>query len=207
MIHIPIYDWLMDKLEEFRAQPGITEEMNDALEKGFEKFKEYYQKSEECYMYSVATILDPRLKLEYYKKHKWDKRWIAESKKILSDLYERHYAPSTTETEEHIDNEDDDNDDVFLHLYSHDQVEKPDELEAHLTSPVVHRETDVLQWWKLHEAEFPHLSRMARDYMAIPATSVPVERAFSMGASLISKQRSSLAPETIRACMCLKAWL
>src|SRR4030081_2776959 len=105
MIHIPIYDWLMDKVEEFRAQPGITEEMNDALEKGFEKFKEYYQKSEECYMYPVATILDPRLKLEYYKKQKRDKRWIAESKKILSDLYERYYAPSTIETEEHIDNE------------------------------------------------------------------------------------------------------
>ena len=39
------------------------------------------------------------------------------------------------------------------------------------------------------------------------ATSVPVERAFSLGANLISKQRSSLTPNTIRACTCLKGWL
>lgn len=47
---------------------------------------------------------------------------------------------------------------------------------------------------------------MARDYLAIPATSVPVERAFSCGTDLITPTRCRLSDDTIRACMCLKSW-
>lgn len=47
---------------------------------------------------------------------------------------------------------------------------------------------------------------MARDYLAIPATSSPVERAFSKGRDLVSFRRNALNAETIRACMCLKYW-
>ncbi len=67
---------------------------------------------------------------------------------------------------------------------------------------------------------------MARDYLAIPdmnfsllffynisincfiyiATSVPIERAFSGGADLVSKKRCNLGVETIQACMYLKSW-
>ena len=39
------------------------------------------------------------------------------------------------------------------------------------------------------------------------ATSVPVERAFSLGANLISKRGVASHQNTIRACMCLKGWL
>jgi hypothetical protein len=37
-------------------------------------------------------------------------------------------------------------------------------------------------------------------------TSVPVEWIFSSGSDLITKRRSSLGTESIRACMCLKNW-
>jgi hypothetical protein len=79
--------------------------------------------------------------------------------------------------------------------------------------------------------EYPNLSKMARDYLAIPgiliflhsaylrldllisnkpiiiATSVPIERVFSGGTDLINQRRCSLEPKTIRICMCLKSWL
>ncbi|CAB5389650.1 unnamed protein product [Rhizophagus irregularis] len=54
-----------------------------------------------------------------------------------------------------------------------------DELEEYLRKPAVNFKTDPLQWWKAHEATYPHLAKMARDYLAIPGTSVPVERIFS----------------------------
>jgi hAT family C-terminal dimerisation region len=47
---------------------------------------------------------------------------------------------------------------------------------------------------------------MARDYFAIPATSVPSEQAFSIAGDLISKKRNRMAPETANELMCLKSW-
>jgi hAT family C-terminal dimerisation region len=47
---------------------------------------------------------------------------------------------------------------------------------------------------------------MARDYLAIPATSAPAERIFSSAADLITPDRASMTSETINAVMCLKHW-
>lgn len=58
----------------------------------------------------------------------------------------------------------------------------------------------------MHELEYPHLAKMAKDYLAIPASSVPVERIFSGGTDLITPTRCSLSADTIRYCMCLKYW-
>ena len=47
---------------------------------------------------------------------------------------------------------------------------------------------------------------MARNYLAIPATSVSSERLFSSEGIMISDKRFNLAPKTIRAGQCLKSW-
>ena len=47
---------------------------------------------------------------------------------------------------------------------------------------------------------------MARDFLAIPFTSVPSEQCFSISKNLITNQRNRLAGKTVRACMCLKSW-
>ena len=65
---------------------------------------------------------------------------------------------------------------------------------------------DLLDYWRAHSTRFPNLSRMARDYLAIPGTSTPSERAFSAGRQLITDFRCRLNAETITACMLLKDW-
>jgi hypothetical protein len=67
--------------------------------------------------------------------------------------------------------------------------------------------TDVLQWWREKASEYPCLAAVAGDYLAIPATSAPVERVFSSGTDLVQDKSGSLKEETIRVCMCLKSWL
>ena len=47
---------------------------------------------------------------------------------------------------------------------------------------------------------------MACDYLAVPATSAPIERVFSSGRDLVSSKRGALDSEMICECMCLKAW-
>jgi hypothetical protein len=63
----------------------------------------------------------------------------------------------------------------------------------------------VLNWWRSHESEYPIMSQVARDYLAIPAGEVDVERLFSSGRDLIGIRRHTLSIETMRALMILKS--
>ena len=47
---------------------------------------------------------------------------------------------------------------------------------------------------------------MAKDYLAISATSAPAERIFSSAADVVITDRAYLAANTIQAIMCLKHW-
>ena len=87
------------------------------------------------------------------------------------------------------------------------RVEKESETTRYLAAPAVDIDVDVLGWWRFHACEYPRLARIARDYLAIPATSVPAERVFSGGADLVPKKRGSLSEDSIKTCMSLKSWL
>jgi len=53
---------------------------------------------------------------------------------------------------------------------------------------------------------FPVLSPMARRFLAIPATSAPVERVFSIGGNIVNNSRNQMAPETVKRMVLLKSW-
>ena len=80
-----------------------------------------------------------------------------------------------------------------------------DELDRYLSTDPEYTE-DVLIWWFERVGTFPHLSRMALDYLSIPATSVEVERVFSKGRLLLSHVRSRLSAQSTRALLCLGSW-
>ncbi|XP_067313700.1 E3 SUMO-protein ligase ZBED1-like [Pseudorasbora parva] len=71
------------------------------------------------------------------------------------------------------------------------------ELKGYLSTPNAESEVDPLEWWKVHEANFPRISQLARKYLCIPATSAPSERAFSTGGNIVTCQRASLKPEKV----------
>ena len=71
------------------------------------------------------------------------------------------------------------------------------ELSSYLLSSETDPDTDPLQWWKVHEANFPRLSNLARKYLSIPATSAPSERVFSTGGNIVTCQRACLKPEAV----------
>jgi hypothetical protein len=91
-------------------------------------------------------------------------------------------------------------------VFKRRHIEYLDEYKIYQSLPLSDQDTNPLEWWKQHQSQFPNLSRMARDYLAIPATSVPSEEAFSLGKNLITDKRNRLAGKTIRVCMCLKSW-
>ena len=83
-----------------------------------------------------------------------------------------------------------------------------DELEDYLSEPREPSDEsyDNLLYWKQHTTCYPRLSRMARDYLAITATSASSERVFSVGRDLLGICRFCLKPTTMEACMCLRSW-
>ena len=70
-----------------------------------------------------------------------------------------------------------------------------EELKAFLSEPV--RVSDPLKWWQLNEMKFPRLSKLAKQYLSVPATSIPSERTFSAAGLLVNKLRASLDTETV----------
>ena len=53
---------------------------------------------------------------------------------------------------------------------------------------------DVLGWWSAHEKIFPLMSKAAKKYLAIQATSCASERTFSTGGATVTTQRTKLDP-------------
>ena len=61
---------------------------------------------------------------------------------------------------------------------------------------------DVLGWCKALVGEFSHLSKLAKDYLAIPEISKSIENAFSAGRTLLTDYKRCLSPITVEACIC-----
>ncbi|KAF5318335.1 hypothetical protein D9611_014246 [Ephemerocybe angulata] len=68
------------------------------------------------------------------------------------------------------------------------------ELNKYLAMQTVSRKDcpDPVAWWGHHGSEFPVLRKMARDYLAIPASSALIERAFSMSARTDDPRRRNM---------------
>jgi hypothetical protein len=53
---------------------------------------------------------------------------------------------------------------------------------------------NALQFWETHQHIFPYLAVLARNYLCVSASSVPVEQMFSSTGILLNQKRSSMAP-------------
>ena len=70
-----------------------------------------------------------------------------------------------------------------------------EEIERYLREPSLKEEENCLQWWSRNVHNYPALSKVAKRYLCIPATSVPAERVFSTAGMIINEKRSSLLPQ------------
>ncbi|XP_077096440.1 E3 SUMO-protein ligase ZBED1-like [Siphateles boraxobius] len=71
------------------------------------------------------------------------------------------------------------------------------EMRRYAEEKVLPRNQDPLVWWRNHEQTFPALSKLAKKYLGVTASSVPSERIFSKAGELISQRRNRLKGKNV----------
>ncbi|KAK3273198.1 hypothetical protein CYMTET_18554 [Cymbomonas tetramitiformis] len=192
--------------------------------------KRYFQDLMECKVenFCVATILDPRYKNVKFRNVgkwlrgtltrdqavKWTRKayeagWKVKEKNANEDALPPVKKAKTTIISianflaEDSDDEDSEMPDGVRTVVATSQ--RKDELTRYLELPDVALVVDLLVWWREHAIEFPQLSKMARQFLAVPATTAGVERAFSKVSRMHSDLRKNLTEgvieHSVMACM------
>lgn len=197
-----------------------------------EKFDKYWDMESVNYMLLVALFLDPRFKLDYIE-FSLTKMYAAvecdfvieKLKHIIKELFAHYQAKypivpdgeatsvissdsssishsSVLESSLSVDDE------YRLRQKKKLGEHKKNELERYIEDDGeddVH--LDLLKWWRGKTQKYYVLSRMARDLLAIPVSTVSSESAFSTGGRILDSYRSSLSPKTVEALVCTQNWL
>lgn len=155
--------------------------------------------------YLLSTILDPRIK------SMGDKEKEVEILYKKYEEYEENYlptpnesrAPSPTPSEASIISSTIYKPSLFS-IFEHNQPKASNEVEEYLKEDMISFNQCPLNWWLNKKNKYPILAKMARIYLAVPATSTSSERLFSDAGNLLSAKRSKMNSELFQHIMFLK---
>jgi hypothetical protein len=77
------------------------------------------------------------------------------------------------------------------------------ELEQYLRVSKIKSDADPLDWWRKNEDLFPTIARIARQILALQASSANVERVFSHAETIINDARTRLSANNVHKLMFL----
>ncbi|KAL4579496.1 hypothetical protein LXL04_015645 [Taraxacum kok-saghyz] len=176
------------------------------------KYDKYWDNVDNMnYLLYVAVVLDPRNKLAYVsycielihgQGTEKNKEMMGKVTKTLDELF-NHYKDTIFGEKSSISEMD-----IDLEL-EFDKLDDGSEVEIYLGDAREKRDQkfDLLGWLKTNSIKFPILSKLARNVLAMPISTVASESAFSTGGRVIDKYRSSLNPETAEALICAQDWI
>jgi len=150
----------------------------------------------------LACFLDPRFKALSFLREDWKELVLNAIKEELKKAPVAQRAPKIMKTSSNS---------IFGSLASSlspATTQEKDELEKYLDHPITIEESEfltfnVFQFWKSLEATLPGLASVAKKILAVPASSVPVERFFSKAGLIVTKKRASLSANKVEALMFL----
>ena len=98
---------------------------------------------------------------------------------------------------------------LFQRLHSQGQSQVSD-IDKYLDSPLEYTSIAdnndpmwLCKWWNRHRYDYPQMAAAARDYLAIPASEVAVERLFNRGRDVLGIRRQSMNSDSLRMLMLL----
>lgn len=156
--------------------------------------------------YSMSIILDPRIKYMYDKE---------EEEKILYrkyNEYKKDYAPTPRESRAPSPTLSENTFSTIIYqpkLFAifdkQDQSQiSINEVAEYLKEEKIKFSQNPFEWWANKKSKYPILSRLARIYLAVPATSTPSERLFSNAKNLLTAKRSRINAKLFKYIIFLK---
>ncbi|KAH9718599.1 hypothetical protein KPL71_022284 [Citrus sinensis] len=190
-----------------------------------EKFDKYWESSGKIdKMLIVASILDPRAKIDFAK-HIFEiifanDGWKVEEttkavKDLLNELYDAYSTMCSSSTplmcSESVPSGSYGGTSYSPYFTTENEGKRVvSEVERYLSDPVEdpsNLKLNVLLWWKVNGSKYPILEKIARDVLAVPVSTMASESAFSTGRRVIDEYRSSLTPCMVEALICTENWL
>jgi hypothetical protein len=148
-----------------------------------------------------------------FKQYSWDEEWISKYSDACREKYVQEYEgisnldissnrSSTKRTFSQFNKDDDIEYEEFLS--SLNPTTTTNEYDRYIQAPSINFKIQVLDWWRANGHQYPQLSRIVRDTLAVPATGAGVERAFSLSGRVVTVIQSQLSPEMISDIMMYK---
>ncbi|KAJ6550367.1 ribonuclease H-like domain-containing protein, partial [Mycena sp. CBHHK59/15] len=193
----------LEKLHAESTSKGSKEKyfpFHEAIEAVLSKVDEYYQKTGNSNSYVLAMVLDPRRKLAYFEKH-WPKSLQASAKKALEKMFKERYTQTTSTRAAPAQKK---------RRRSSTPTDMGSMSATHIdpTRPWLDKFNEYLQARETRNyPRYPVWGSLARDYLAIMASSVSSERVFSSAGITISKRRNRLKGDIVEALQCLKCFI
>ncbi|KAL0491201.1 hypothetical protein AKO1_002311 [Acrasis kona] len=205
---LPLYYEMSDFLNNIQDRVPPYQDMDDiivaAVAEGLVHFNKYYTMVDGNDTYFIACILDPRFKTTFLYNHL--EHDVADNicSVMKSKLKEQYPAPPQTQTQPTGNS-------ILSRITRVTNNTRKSDIDVYFDTPVIELDEssletfDLIGWWRDHQRDFPLLARAARDYLAIPLSSIDAERLFSKSSDVISSKRYSLHAETITSLMMSKS--
>jgi hypothetical protein len=212
-LQLPYYSILLRQLSQFVTEEeernnGNPSTLSRACDDGWEILNEYWKKTDDQTALVLSMILDPRCKLNGLERLGWTPAQVRKAKGIFERIYRHRYEKEShdvplaepaaqargrgrgrTQSPALLD---DVQVDPFQQLFgpepgAREPARQRSETAQWLEEPPEPWNVDGIEWWKLYGQRYPRgLADMARDYLSIPASSVPAERLFSRAGSSLN---------------------
>lgn len=184
--------------------------LKSAAEDMAKKAKNYSHQVCNIFTYMTA-ILDPRIKGELIPESLNSGNHLEEARSHFMRYYSSNHFPSVTSGYSAQEIEDGGSvsfaEEIARKKRRASMSNATDELTQYLSEPPAPIPTDVLEWWKVNSTRYPRLSVMARDFLAVQATSLAPEELFCGRGDDIDKQRYCMPHDSTPALLCIKSWI
>ncbi|XP_048867866.1 zinc finger BED domain-containing protein 4-like isoform X8 [Brienomyrus brachyistius] len=164
--------------------------------------EKHLAKFEDIQCFQMASTLDPRFKLDWCTGEEVNtiKDLLIGKVECLSPKFNAGYSDWTAQPVKR----------PKLFSYMESQTSPSDIAKAtrdvivYLSQPCLAEDADPLAYWKGNQTSFPELARLACKYLAIPASSAPVEKIFRAAGSIFKSERGNLNDKTFEDLLLIK---